>query len=161
VAEWAVANASPLIFLSKAHRLALLRQLATQVLVPEPVAGEIESQGLGDVTARRVKETEWIVRVSTETVPALIQSWDLGPGESSVLAYSHARSDGVVVIDDAAARRCAEVLGIPVIGTLGVILLAKRRGTIPHARTVIGELKRHGMYLSESTIDRAVAVLGE
>jgi len=73
-------------------------------------------------------------------VPELIQSWDLGAGESSVLTWAYANPGTEVIIDDLAARRCAAVLGIPVQGTLGLVLTAKQRGKIPAARPVLAQL---------------------
>ena len=40
-------------------------------------------------------------------VPPGIAAWDLGPGESAVLAWAAARPGTIAVIDDLAARRCA------------------------------------------------------
>ena len=62
---------------------------------------------------------------------------------------------------DLAARRCAMTLDIPVRGTLGLVLLAKKRGIIPLARPVLEQLKKAGMYLSNSVINQALAQVGE
>lgn len=161
VVEAAVVNASPLIFLSKAGLLDFLRLVAPCVLVPEPVAQEIGRRGPNDVTARALLETAWLKTTVVEAVPVLIQSWDLGAGESSVLALAHANPGMIAIIDDGAGRRCAEMLGVPLSGTLGLVLLARQRGLIPAARPVIAILKQHGMYLAERTIDRALALVGE
>ncbi|RUQ32319.1 MAG: DUF3368 domain-containing protein [Candidatus Competibacteraceae bacterium] len=59
-------------------------------------------------------------------------------------------------IDDGAGRRCAEMLGVPLLGTLGLVMIAKKRGFIPAARPVITRLKKQGMFLSENIIDRAM-----
>ena len=67
----------------------------------------------------------------------------------------------IAIIDDGPARRCAEILGIPLSGTLGLVMTAKRRGMIPAARPVIATLKQHGMFLSEQAMDRALALVGE
>ena len=58
-------------------------------------------------------------------------------------------------------RRSALSPGVPLIGTLGIVLLAKRKGAIPRARTVVEELVAHGMYLSPSVVDSALALIGE
>ena len=42
-----------------------------------------------------------------------------------------------------------------------LVMLAKQRGVISAARPVIAALKQHGMFLSEKTIDRAMALVGE
>ncbi|MEO1369706.1 MAG: DUF3368 domain-containing protein [Acidobacteriota bacterium] len=65
------------------------------------------------------------------------------------------------IIDDLPARRCAAVLGLPVRGTLGLVLLAKRRGLFREARPILETMRRHGMYLSDRVLDRALASVEE
>ncbi|MEH1847558.1 MAG: DUF3368 domain-containing protein [Nostoc sp.] len=60
-----------------------------------------------------------------------------------------------------AARRCAAVLGIPVRGTLGIVLTAKQRGKITTARPILENLRSSGMYLSDRVINQALALVGE
>jgi predicted nucleic acid-binding protein len=64
-------------------------------------------------------------------------------------------------VDDLAARRCAATLGVPVRGTLGLVLIAKQRGEIPAARPVLEELRQAGMYLSDAVLNRALKRVGE
>ena len=52
VAESAVVNASPLIFLSSAELIDLLQLISLEVSVPESVATEIEVRGKRDPTAQ-------------------------------------------------------------------------------------------------------------
>lgn len=161
MADAAVVNASPLIFLSKAGLIDLLRVVSPQVMVPESVAIEIGRRGSDDVTAKAMADTPWLISVPVTTIQPLIQSWDLGAGESAVLAYALQNPGMVAIIDDGAGRRCAEVLGVPLCGTLGLVLLAKQRAVIPSARPVVATLKQHGMFLSEKTIDQALTLVGE
>lgn len=159
--ERAVVNASPLIFLAKAGLIHFLQQAAPLVLIPAAVADEISRRGRDDITARTLASASWLTTVEAPAVPPLIQAWDLGPGESAVLAYAQAHPGVVAIIDDGAGRRCAETLGVPLLGTLGLVMIAKKRGLIPAARPVIALLKQQGMFLSESTIDRALLLIGE
>ncbi|PTN34433.1 MULTISPECIES: DUF3368 domain-containing protein [Desulfonatronum] len=159
--EVAVVNASPLIFLSKAGMIDLLQQAASNVVVPWPVAEEVQQRGQNDVTAQALRNAEWLSVVPSPSIPVRIQFWDLGPGESSVLASALAIPGGIAVIDDGAGRRCAETLGLPLLGTLGLVMIGKKRRLFPAARPIIALLKQHGMYLSESVIDRAMAMIGE
>ncbi len=161
MADTAVVNASPLIFLSKAGMLDLMQLIAAKVMVPEPVSQEITRRGQDDVTARALLDTPWLVTVPVTDIPTLIQSWDLGAGESAVLAYARENPGMIAIIDDGAGRRCADMLNVPLSGTLGLVLLAKQRGKIPAARPVIAQLKRHGMFLSEKVIKRALALVNE
>ena len=60
--------------------------------MPEPVAREIERHGPEDVTARAIRTTPWLERVEAPKTPSVVEAWDLGEGESSVLAWAHALS---------------------------------------------------------------------
>jgi predicted nucleic acid-binding protein len=64
-------------------------------------------------------------------------------------------------MDDLAARRCAEALGLSFMGTLGLVLKAKRKGLLPAARPALEKLLAAGMYLSPRILDRALAMVGE
>lgn len=161
VPELAVVNSSPLIFLSKAGLLDWLHLAAPTVLVPDVVAQEISRRGPADVTAKTLAQTSWLRVVTVPVIPPVIQSWDLGPGESAVLAYAYTHPGSIAILDDGLGRRCTELLGIPLHGTLGLVMMAKKRGLIDAARPVILTLKQHGMYLSDRVIDHALALIGE
>ncbi len=156
-----VVNASPLIFLSKGDQIDLLQTVGDSVVVPTEVSAEIRHRGPEDVTARALAETKWIRTVEAPDVPPLIQSWDLGPGESAVLSLAYVDPEREVIIDDLAGRRCAASLDIPVRGTLGVVLLAKQQGRIERARPIVEELRQAGMYLSDEVVDDAPALVDE
>lgn len=97
----------------------------------------------------------------TPAVPELIQSWDLGKGESSVLAWAYAQPGTLAIVDDLVARRCAAALDIPVRGTLGLVLAGKKIGRIAKARPVLEELRGAGMYLSDRIVNEALSLVGE
>jgi predicted nucleic acid-binding protein len=51
--------------------------------------------------------------------------------------------------------------GIPVRGTLGLILTAKKRGVIPEARPVLEKLRQSGIYLPDRILNQALALIGD
>jgi len=128
VAESAVVNASPLIFLSRAGLVDLLQLISAEIIVPESVATEIEVRSKGDPAAQTLANTSWLVVTQTPPVPAQIQAWGLGPGESSVLAWAHSHPGSEAIIDDLAARRCAGALSISRLWDAGSNIIAKQRG---------------------------------
>lgn len=154
-------NTSPLIFLSKAGYLDLLKNLSSTIIVPQAVATEIQAYGENDFTYQQLNQQDWLQIGSISSVPTIIQNWDLGSGESEVLAWGYLHKGTEIILDDLAARKCAITFKIPVRGTLGIVLLAKRKGVIPQARPVIEELKQTGMYLSDSVINQALTLVGE
>ena len=128
-----IANASPLIALARAGQLDLLTALPGSLVVPEPVAEEILAGR--DDPARTALASGWGTRRAV-TVPERIAEWGLGRGESAVLALALELGAATAVLDDRAARGCGRALGIPVIGTFGVIILAKQRGILTAAEPV-------------------------
>ncbi len=159
--DQAVVNASPLIFLAKSGRLEFLQLAAPEILVPAAVAAEIRQYDADDLAVQALESTPWLKMIEVPVVPPRIQAWDLGPGESSVLAYAMAHRPMIAIIDDLSARHCAEVFRIPVNGTLGLVLTAKKRGVIPLARPALEQLRQSGMYLSDQVLNHALSFVGE
>ena len=60
MAEPAVVNASPLIFLSRAGLIDLLKVISAEIIVPEIVAAEINVRGKDDPTAQAIANTGWL-----------------------------------------------------------------------------------------------------
>lgn len=161
MAEAPVVNASPLILLTRAGHVAILERTAERILVPSAVASEIRAYGSADPTAAALASSPWLGTVTVDAMPLEVARWDLGPGESEVLAWALGHPGTLAIIDDLAARRCAAALGVPVRGTLGLVLLAKSRGQIESAKTVLRDLRDAGMYLSDDVTQRALALVGE
>lgn len=156
-----VVNASPLILLGKTGHVALLSELSDELIVPDVVVREVGARPEGERVISDVASLSG-VRFETEiAISPVLTAWNLGPGESQVLALAEASPGSRAVLDDLKARRCAQSFGLPMIGTLGVVLRAKRRGVIEMARPVIEHLRRVGLYASDSLIERALAHLGE
>jgi hypothetical protein len=74
LADSAAVNASPLIFLARADLLTFLQLAATQILVPRPVADEIEREGHRDPAAMALAATPWLRIVEPPPVPNVIQA---------------------------------------------------------------------------------------
>ena len=49
-------------------------------------------------------------------------SWDLGEGESEVLTIALQKGNATVVLDDLLARKCAKLLKVPLIGSIGLLV---------------------------------------
>jgi predicted nucleic acid-binding protein len=161
VAEPPVVNASPLILLAHGGLFDLLRVAGDRLLVPAAVANEIRRRGPADPTVQAMDLASWLTVVEAPPIPPSILAWDLGAGESAVLAWAHAHPGTEVIYDDQAARRCAATLGIRVRGTLALVLNAKQRGLVDRARPLFERLRRAGMYLSDEVMERALKKIGE
>jgi predicted nucleic acid-binding protein len=156
-----VVNASPLIFLAQIDSLSVLSQLARAAIIPASVQSEIRVARKRHPTFKEVELPDWIQVEPDLPIPNAIAGWDLGAGESQVLARTLLLPDSEAVLDDLQARHCSRAIGVPVTGTLGILLRAKRRGIIPAVRPLVEELIQKRMYLSRELVETALADVGE
>ncbi len=147
-----VVNALPLIVLCSIHHEHLLLQLADEILVPSAVAREIDL-GPKEDRAKQLLAKSYLQIIETPPPPAELHAWDLGLGETAVLAYAIANPDWTVILDDGAARRCAQTFSIAMKGTLGIVILARKHGLVPSASDLLRQLRAIGF----RTNDRVVA----
>jgi predicted nucleic acid-binding protein len=150
--KWVV-NASPLIILGKISKIDLLVNLADTLVVPKAVAKEVSQGGSNDpAKIWLAQEGSDFVR-ETPTLSTVIANWDLGEGESHVLNWTLAYNDYEAILDDLAARRCAKTLSIPVRGTLGVLLLAKKTGLVPEIAPLLSSLSVAGLHIAPNLLE--------
>lgn len=158
-AQIVVADAGPLIALGRLDALALLPQLFANVQVTETVLAECVSRP-ELVDAQRVAAAlaaGWLVPCP-DVLPAA--GGRLDPGESSAIARALEIGAGLL-LDDRAAVVYARGLGLKVIGTLGVLVLAKRQGKLVRVVPLIEQLRASGHYLGDAVIAAALAAAGE
>ncbi len=155
-----VVDASPLICLSNSGHADLLPALFKDIVIPDAVNNEIMAKGKMDSTAIILANLAWKRIVKVEISPN-VASWDLGSGESAVLSFALRNPDCWAIIDDLEARRCAISLGCRYIGTVGIIMLAKKRGIIKSVRGSMEKLKGAGLWLSEFFINDVCRKAGE
>ena len=132
-----------------------------EVIVPMPVLQEVSHLGPGDPAIRAIHDAGWSVVMPSSPIPESLSQWNLDLGEESVLTVALQDPGCEVVIDDRAGRRCAEAHGIALLGTVGVVILAKRLGRISEARPIIEDLRRVGLYVKDSVIASALKQAGE
>jgi hypothetical protein len=150
--EIGVFDASPLIALAQIGRLAPLPQLYDEVVVPPTILME---------TSRSVGQPDWFV-VRAPVLPHDVQSQEasLGPGESEVIALA-LQFAAEVVLDDRPARRLALRLDLPIVGVVGLLQRAKRRGLIEAVRPELVALRSHEFFLDDRGQQQALIDAGE
>ena len=156
-----VVNASPLICLFKGGFEELFPALFKDVAVPEAVIKEVMAKGTVDFAAQTLISQSWISRVGDVAIDPRVASWDLGAGESAVLSFTLKNPKYCAIMDDREARRCAMVLQCHYIGTLGIIVLAKKRGMIRSVRETLGKIQNAGLWISETLVNEICRKLGE
>jgi predicted nucleic acid-binding protein len=151
----AVLNASPMIVLAKAGFLPLLPKLVSSPVIPRAVATEIRAASTEDPAANFLAQPSWLTVVDLNPALSPLAIWRLGQGESEVLEYAYRNPGTIAILDDKAARRSASALQIPVVGTLGLLLAAKRNGLLDSLEKAVGRVKDCGLFVDRAGAKRA------
>ena len=85
----------------------------------------------------------------------------LDDGEASLIALARTMPDSLLVLDDAKARQTASSYGLSMIGTLGIIVLAKEKSVIAHGAPYLQQLKTAGFRISSQLEQTVLNALGE
>ena len=156
-----VVNTTPIIALSLIGRLDLLRHLYTEVLIPPAVRAEVISGGTERAGMVELQQSSWICETQLQSPRSADLLVDLDRGEAEVLVLALEQQADLVILDERLARRHAQRLGLPLTGTLGVLLRAKQRGFISSVRNSIEELQRRGIWLNNHIIAETLRLAGE
>ena len=156
-----ILNASPIILLGKADLLKTISPLAKSWIIPKGVVREVEKKRSIEPYVSDLSYKSTVLKKSSSTTHPLIAAWDLGQGESEVLTLALEKDGACVVLDDLQARKCAALFDIPLIGSIGLILLAKRKGLIDFAKPKIEILKAAGLHIDNTMLDRIYMRIGE
>jgi predicted nucleic acid-binding protein len=154
----AVTNTSPIIALVGVGELRVLGALFASIVVPFEVWQElVDKPGAPEPALLRA-----LPGVAFQpTPPWPPEAAALDPGERAAIALAVAIPDAWVLLDDIAARRVATDLGIPVRGTLGVLVEGKRRGLLPGVRPLVEQMIENGCRLAPQLVSSVLAAVGE
>ena len=155
-----VLNNTPLVALAGLGRLDLFESLFGEVAIPPAVRAEF----LAIETERRqaqLSESPWIRCVPLQAPSRALSFGGLDTGEAEVLALAEELDARLVVIDERKARRYAERMGLPLTGTLGILLLAKRNGLLSAIGPTLQALEGAGLHVSSDLVRYALVLAGE
>lgn len=154
-----VADTSALIALAVCDSLSLLDRLFHDVRVPSAVFRECIVSGKPETGRLEAYLRERVLEVDLQEF--IIAVAGLGQGELEAMAlFKRLRADRLLV-DDYRARKVAHLNGIDVVGSLGVLILAKESGLIANVRPLIIEIQTAGVRYSEQLVDEVLRLAGE
>lgn len=84
----------------------------------------------------------------------------LGAGEAEAIALAHEKGMRLI-LDDRKARAIATRLGVPITGTVGLLLKAKTLGVIPLAKPLLETLEASGFHLGPDILAEALRLARE
>jgi predicted nucleic acid-binding protein len=154
-------NASPLIILAKSGLLDCFINLSNDAWIPQAVADEVSRVKNPDDPARCWLAGNSAIVHPLTPISRFVTAWDLGDGESAVISLAAAKPESIAVLDDLAARRCAQAMDLRMIGTIGLILMAKQAGLIESATHALEAVTAAGLFISSRHLDAIRIQAGE
>lgn len=157
-----VCNTSPLLYLGRIRHAHLIPALFAPVYVPEPVMIELDAGRLLRPDTIDPRGLDWVTRVSI--APALLASLPpnrLGAGERSAIAFGQTQPGCIVGLDDHQARLLAQQLGLAVVGTIGILVLAKHANLIPATRPLLDAVRGQGFRITQELYAEALRLANE
>lgn len=104
----------------------------------------------------------WVVHRDPTSLLALRgRGATLGSGEREAIALAAEGGTGQLLTDDGPARSVAAALGLRVIGTAGVLLIAKQMTLLPSVRPVLESLLATGFRLRLNVVEHVLDQAGE
>lgn len=161
-----VVNAGPLITLGKLGQLGLLLRLYHEILIPREVHSEVVVAdlrlGAPDAQAVDFLVQQGHIQVVDVSLPSPLPPWaqPIDIGEVEVIVLAQQQSADYVLIDNAHARKAARQAGLPLKGTIGLLLEAFRKGhlSLHELELLIQTIKSQpDLWISERLCDRALA----
>ena len=141
-----IADTSCLIALSNAELLEVLKHLYQEITITKEVQAEF-----GEPLP------EWISvkEVNNKKLQAKVER-HLDSGEASSIALATETKHSILIIDETKGRKIANSYDLNIIGTLGILLLADKKGIIDDFISTILKIVNQGFRLSDTLIDKLI-----
>ncbi len=155
-----IANNTPLVAFWAIGRLDVLHALFGEISISPAVRDEFLALEAAS-REQTLEENRWI-RVVPLKQPARVRMLaGLDAGEAETLVLAEELDARLVLMDERKGRRYAERLGLPVTGTMGVLLLAKEEGVIERIAPVLRAIEENGLFIGNELKQKVLALAGE
>lgn len=146
-----ISDTSCLIALSKVGLLYILQKIYQEIIITSEVKEEF-GETLPD----------WIKVTKVENIDRLTElEKTLDKGEASSVALALEFENSTLIIDEIKGRKFAAAYNIEIIGTIGILLIAHKKGVVKDVLSIILKLVNKGFRLSDKIIDQLIEKYGK
>ena len=151
-----ICNATPLINFASISCLDILKSLFTEIVIPQAVYSDtVESGFPNSETILKEIEAGWLnVKLVEEMPESIPLALDAGEREAIALALSEQKPR--VILDKKRDKKVAQELGLNVIGTLGILILAKRNRIISQVKPLLDAMMTKAKYWVNESLYHSV-----
>ena len=142
-----VADTGPLNYLIRLNYIESLPQLYRRVIIPHAVLTELtHPKAPTEVRVWAATPPSWMEIIKNSSLPPRLAD-GLGAGEWEAISLALEIHPDVILIDEILGRREAERLGLPVVGTLAILLEVSLANGFDFPE-MLQSLRQSGFYLS-------------
>jgi predicted nucleic acid-binding protein len=153
-----IANSTPLINFAAIRRLDILEHLFGKIVIPKAVEQELLEKGRHHPSTKEIQRrwVEWATFLETMAVTnvmlcqALKREIDDGEAEAIVLALEH--HPQWLLMDETEGRQLAKSYDLPVIGSLGCLVEAKRNKIISEIKPLLDVMQTEAKFWVNPTL---------
>jgi len=160
-----IADTGPLIIFAKSEMLAILGEMTSQILVTNTVMRECtdDPNKLGTNLILKAFEDLTLSLIDDVALNDELNKTILDDGEKSAIALAMSMSDQkpLILIDEVRGRNVAKKNGLIVIGSVGILIAAKKIGLIQNVEQVVIKWQGLGYFLSQSLVEEVLVKAGE
>jgi predicted nucleic acid-binding protein len=155
-----VCDSSPLFALAICDKLYLLDRLYDKILLPLTVFRESTVIGKPNAEMIRLWGQDKVVEITDDKLFQAVH-FVLDAGEAEAITLYKEKSADALLIDEQKGRKIAEYYNINIIGTLGVLLKAKRASILTEIAPSIRLLRQSKIRISDELYDSILEMAGE
>jgi len=145
-----VSNSTPLIALSRINELGLLHTLFGTIIIPAAVYNEVVLEGAGRPGVKEVANTSWIIKREVQNLLAVsMLQMDLDRGEAEAVVLAKELGADYLLVDEKKVRRVARSSEMRIMGTVGILGLAAKKGLISNLDETFNKLEENGFRFTE------------
>ncbi|MBO4999186.1 MAG: DUF3368 domain-containing protein [Lachnospira sp.] len=153
-----VSDTTPIISLIKIEKLDILKGLFGEVQIPEAVFNELTGNVLFKEEAKVVVQCDYIKKMpvgNMKSVDLLRRSTNLDAGESEAIVLADSLNNSILLIDEAKGRKIAKNMGLNIMGTIGILLVAYEDGLLDkeNIEECIEIIRNSKLRISEALLD--------
>ena len=155
-----IADSSALVALAICEALPLLEPLFGEIKVPQAVFEELNITNKAQSHALTLFLNDKIIAV-TLPIAHIERNSGLGKGELEAIALYKQTGADLLLIDDARAKKVAYINNVEVMGSLGVLLLAKQQGLLTVLSPLLDRLRDSDIFISDDLLERILMMANE
>jgi len=154
----AVSDSSPLVCFAILGMLDVLDDIIEEIVVPSAVYEEISvpKKPYSEELKLFLKDRQ--IQVKNKIAVTLLGK-EIDPGEAEAIVLAIEKNIEDILIDDPKGRKAARTHGLSPIGTIGVLLQAKKTGHIKQVKPLLDKLIKNririGISLYQKTLEMA------